>query len=152
MSPENQKIDQQKTSGSDQVSGDAKTSVTDASVPTGGSSQNVAPATKAIDSDSSKRKIKFPGIDQNQGRVMVRDIRHQAGEGDDQVTVTLTVTDNGGEASGRVWIIGEYVQRGTTGLMFMPSHQDLNLSADGKPQNPSVGQTFAMRSNTEKNS
>ncbi len=110
--------------------------------------QNSAAST--IISDPEKKKIKFPGIEQHQGRVMVRDIRHKMGEGEDQVSVTLTVTDGGAEASGRVWIIGEYIQRGTTGVMYMPSHQDLNLSSDGKPQNPAVGQTFSMRSNTEK--
>ncbi len=114
----------------------------------GGVVQNSAAAT--VISEPEKKKIKFPGIEQHQGRIMVRDIRHKMGEGEDQVSVTLTVTDGGSEASGRVWIIGEYVQRGTTGVMYMPSHQDLNLSADGKPQNPAVGQTFSMRSNTEK--
>jgi len=79
---------------------------------------------------SAKNKnIVFPGIEQKQDRVMVRAVRYKTGDSDDQITVTLTVTDDGGEVDGRVWIIGEYVQRGTTGVMFMPSHDDLNLTA-----------------------
>ncbi len=100
---------------------------------------------------SAKNKnIVFPGIEQKQDRVMVRAVRYKTGDSDDQITVTLTVNDDGGEVDGRVWIIGEYFQRGTTGVMFMPSHDDLNLTADGKPQNPNSGITFSMRFNTEK--
>lgn len=32
----------------------------------------------------------------------------------------------------------------------MPSHDDLTLTAEGKPQNPDTGLTFSMRFNTEK--
>lgn len=100
--------------------------------------------------NTAKAKLNFPGIDQREGRVMVRDVRNKSGQGEDQITVRLTVTDDSGEVSGLVWIIGEYMQHGTTGVMFMPSHEELKLSADGKPQNPKVGTAFLMRSNTEK--
>ena len=97
-----------------------------------------------------KAKTSFPGIDQREGRVMVRGVKHRPGQGEDFITVNLTVTDDSGEVSGLVWVIGEYIQRGTTGIMFMPSHNELNLSADGKPQNLKTGLTFAMKHNTDK--
>lgn len=111
---------------------------------------NVPVGTDTLAAANQKKAIKFPGIEQSQGRVMVRDVRHKGGEGEDQVSVTLTVTDDNGEIAGRVWVVGEYVQRGTTGVMYMPSSDDLSLSPDGKPQNPNSGQSFSMRFNTEK--
>ena len=92
----------------------------------------------------------FPGIDQKENILMVSDVHNKEGEGEDTITVTLSRTDGSGEISGDVWVIGEYVQRGTTGVMFMPSPNDLKLGSDGKPKNPKAGVPFQMRTMVEK--
>jgi hypothetical protein len=97
-----------------------------------------------------KPRPNFPGIDQKESVLMVSDVRHKEGEGEDTITVTLTRTDGNGEISGDVWVIGEYVQRGTTGVMFMPSHNELKLAPDGRPKNPKAGVPFQIRTTVEK--
>ena len=92
----------------------------------------------------------FPGIDQKENILMVSDVHNKEGEGEDTITVTLSRTDGSGEISGDVWVIGEYVQRGTTGVMFMPSPNDLKLGSDGKPKNPKAGVPFQLRTTVEK--
>jgi hypothetical protein len=104
-----------------------------------------APATP-----QEKPRPNFPGIDQRENVLMVSNVRHKEGEGEDTVTVTLTRTDESGEISGDVWVIGEYVQRGTNGVMFMPSHNDLKLGPDGKPKNPKAGVPFQLRTSVQK--
>ena len=42
-------------------------------------------------------------------------------------------------------MIGEYIQRGTTGIMFMPSHNELKLAADGTPKNAKTGIGYNLK-------
>ncbi len=113
----------------------------------GNNPQATAPAPAA---PPEKPRPNFPGIEQKEDILMVSNVRHKEGEGEDNITVTLTRTEGSGEISGDVWIIGEYVQRGTNGVMFMPSHNELKLGPDGKPKNPKAGMPFQLRGNVEK--
>jgi Pentapeptide repeats (8 copies) len=97
-----------------------------------------------------KKRPNFPGIIQAENRVMVSDVKHKGGEGEDLITVTLTQTDGIGEVSGKVWVIGEYIQRGTDGVMFMPSHNELKLAPDGTPKNPNSGMDYRLKTSVDR--
>ena len=109
---------------------------------------SVAPQAPAVPAE--KPVPNFPGIEQPVAALMVSDVRYKAGEGEDTITVAITQVDGQSEVEGNVWIIGEYVQRGTTGIMFMPSHNELKLAADGKPKFPNNGVKYQVRSVVEK--
>jgi hypothetical protein len=81
---------------------------------------------------------------------MVSDLKHTLGEGKDIINVTITATEPSKIFSGTMWVIGEYIQRGTTGTMFMPSHNDLNLNPEGKPGNPKSGTKYQVKTTFEK--
>jgi hypothetical protein len=91
-----------------------------------------------------KERPNFPGIIQSENGVMVSDVNYRAGEGEDSIIVTLTQVHGADKRSGKLWVIGEYVQRGTTGIMFMPSHKDLKLASDGTPSNPKIGTAYQL--------
>jgi hypothetical protein len=97
-----------------------------------------------------KEKPNFPGIEQTENEIMVSDVRHSVGEGEDHITVTLKRIEGSKEIDGMIWIIGEYVQRGTDGIMYMPSHNELKVAADGKPKFPVNGLKFQMTFGVEK--
>ena len=81
---------------------------------------------------------------------MVSAVRHKPGDGEDTITVSLARLEGQGEVNGLLWVIGEYIQRGTTGVMFMPSHNELKVAADGQPKFPRQGVKFQMRLAVEK--
>ena len=99
---------------------------------------------------ATKVKPSFPGIVQADDAIMVSDIRHKPGEGEDAITVALSRVEGQGDVDGVIWVIGEYVQRGTTGVMYMPSHNELKVAADGQPKFPHNGTKFQMRLAVEK--
>ena len=98
---------------------------------------------------SSKAPVKerpdFPGITQAENDVMVSDVNYKGGEGEDYIIVTLTQVHGAEKKSGKLWVIGEYVQRGTTGIMFMPSHKEMKLAPDGTPNNPKIGNAYQLK-------
>ncbi len=111
----------------------------------------VAHAPKSTKTDSGPAKPSFPGINQNSGEIMVSRVRYKPADSEDIVTVTLTRVEGQGDVDGTLWVIGEYVQRGTTGVMYMPSHPELKVGTDGQPKSPHVGVKFQMRIAVEKN-
>ena len=139
--------------------GSAKNSVPSAATPagTGGksdsgagaSSKTIAPSAPPAPAEPKPRP-NFPGIEQSENEIMVSEVRHKAGEGEDHITVTLTRIEGTKELEGVLWVIGEYIQRGTTGVMYMPSHNELKVAADGKPKFPNNGMKFQMRTGVEK--
>ncbi len=101
--------------------------------------------TPKSDVPTVKERPNFPGIVQVENGVMVSDVRYKGGEGADQIIVTLTQVEGNGKKSGKIWVIGEYIQRGTTGIMFMPSHNELKLAADGTPKNAKTGIGYDLK-------
>lgn len=91
-----------------------------------------------------QQSISFPGIKQGMSDVMLSQLRHTPGSGEDSFVATFQRIRGGAEFVGNVWIIGDYVQRGTTELMAMPSHAGINLSPDGAPKNPDGGVRFLL--------
>jgi hypothetical protein len=81
----------------------------------------------------------FKGIKQSNNDVMVSEIKYTPGDLEDGFVATFQSAGGAKGFDGTVWIIGDYVQRGTTGIMAMPSHSELNLAADGSPSNPKGG-------------
>lgn len=81
----------------------------------------------------------FKGIKQSNNDVMVSEIRYAPGDLEDGFVATFQSSNGSKGFDGNVWIIGDYVQRGTTGIMAMPSHSELKLAADGSPANPKGG-------------
>ncbi len=94
--------------------------------------------------EAPQQSISFPGIKQGMSDVMLAQLRHTPGNGEDSFSATFQRIRGGAEFVGNVWIIGDYVQRGTTELMAMPSHAGLNLSPDGAPKNPDAGVRFLL--------
>lgn len=94
--------------------------------------------------DVPLQSISFPGIKQGMSDVMLAQLKHTPGSGEDSFVATFQRIRGGAEFVGNVWIIGDYVQRGTTELMAMPSHAGLNLSPDGAPKNPDAGVRFLL--------
>ncbi len=92
-----------------------------------------------------KERPDFPGIMQAENDVMVSDVNYKGGEGEDYIIVTLTQVHGAEKKSGKLWVIGEYVQRGTTGIMFMPSHKEMKLAPDGTPNNPKIGDAYQLK-------
>ncbi len=97
-----------------------------------------------------KEKPNFPGITQAENKIMVSDVRYEGGEGQDQIIVTLTQVEGTEKKTGTLWVIAEYIQRGTTGTMYMPSHKELKLSPDGQPKNSKTGTAFALSTSVKK--
>lgn len=81
----------------------------------------------------------FKGIKQANNDVMVSEIKYSPGDSEDGFVATFQSGGGAKGFDGNVWIIGDYVQRGTTGIMAMPSHSELKLAADGSPANPKGG-------------
>lgn len=81
----------------------------------------------------------FPGIKQEVGDVMISNLKHTPGNAEDLFVVEFRRIKGRGNFHGNAWLIGDYVQRGTTEPMSMASHQDLGLAAEGTPRNPKVG-------------
>lgn len=81
----------------------------------------------------------FKGIKQSNNDVMVSEINYIPGDLEDGFVATFQSGGGAKDFDGNVWIIGDYVQRGTTGIMAMPSHSELKLAADGSPVNPKGG-------------
>jgi hypothetical protein len=98
--------------------------------------------------DVPQQNVSFPGIKQGMSDVMLAQLRHTAGNGEDSFIATFQRIRGGAEFFGNVWIIGDYVQRGTTELMAMPSHAGLSLSPDGAPKNPDAGVRFLLEGGT----
>ena len=98
--------------------------------------------------DAPQRNVSFPGIKQGMSDVMLAQLRHTPGNGEDSFSATFQRIRGGSEFVGNVWIIGDYVQRGTTELMAMPSHAGLSLSPDGAPKNPDAGVRFLLEGGT----
>ncbi len=112
--------------------------------------QGILPPEGSPNVPAQKMKPSFPGIDQPDDDIMVSDVRHKGGEGEDTITVALSRVEGHHEVEGVIWVIGEYIQRGTTGVMYMPSHNELKVAADGKPKFPNNGPKFQMRLGVEK--
>ncbi len=87
----------------------------------------------------------FKGIKQANNDVMVSEIKYAPGDSEDGFVATFQSGGGAKGFDGNVWIIGDYVQRGTTGIMAMPSHSELKLAADGSPANPKGGLRLTVR-------
>ena len=96
------------------------------------------------DQDAGKRSSSFPGIKQEIGDVMLAQLQHIPGSGEDTFVATFQRVRGSREFSGSAWLIADYVQRGTTELMAMPSHDELKLATDGTPRNLSAGVRFVI--------
>jgi len=90
---------------------------------------------------SSKQSMKpsYPGINQDNDDVMVASVRYLPGNDDDSFVVIFNRAHGSNILEGTAWVIAEYVQHGTTRVMAMPSHNELNLASDGTPKNPRAG-------------
>jgi hypothetical protein len=100
---------------------------------------------------SAKTNLRvFPGIQQKQGRIMVRDLKIQSMDESDEITVVLEKFQTKDLSSCRLWLIGEYVQRGTAGIMFVPSHEALEIASDGVPSQTKVGTKVIIGTVAEK--
>jgi len=88
--------------------------------------------------------VAFPGIKQEMGDVMLAQISHQPGSDEDSFVAIFQRVRGQGEFNGSVWIIADYVQRGTTEMMAMPSHADLHLTPQGAPKNPRTGARLVL--------
>lgn len=86
----------------------------------------------------------YKGIKQSNNDVMVSEIKYAPGDLEDGFVATFQSGGGAKGFGGNVWIIGDYVQRGTTGIMAMPSHSELKLAADGSPGNPKGGLRLAF--------
>lgn len=96
-----------------------------------------APSQGSITSPPAQRS--FKGIKQANNDVMVSEIKYDPGDSEDGFVATFQSGGGAKAFDGNVWIIGDYVQRGTTGIMAMPSHSELKIEADGSPANPKGG-------------
>jgi hypothetical protein len=76
-------------------------------------------------------------------------VHFKTGESADTVVVDLIQLRHNAANAGRIWVVGEYVQHGTTGFMFMPSHKDLRVTPEGKPLNPKAGLTYRFDSQAD---
>ena len=85
------------------------------------------------------RNISFPGIKQEKNPIMLSALDYIPGDEKDSFVATFKRVDQKHDGHATVWLIAEYVQRGTTGIMTMASHDGLKLNAAGVPQNSSVG-------------
>lgn len=94
---------------------------------------------KTKQGNSSPRAPAFPGIKQEVGDVMIANLKHIPGDSEDSFVVEFRRVKGQDDFHGNAWLIGDYVQRGTTEPMSMPSHADLGLASDGAPRNPKAG-------------
>lgn len=118
-------VDSSKSPNDQQSAADSKPEPTTSVRPEKGSAAKTAPA--------------FPGIKQEVGDVMISNLKHTPGHAEDSFVVEFRRVKGRGNFHGNAWLIGDYVQRGTTEPMSMASHADLGLAADGTPRNPKVG-------------
>ena len=138
------------TSSSDSPVGSKVTS-SEASTSPAASGVSGSPEVVATEVKKSKRAVGFKGVTQVENSVMVSAVHFKTGESADTVTVDLIHLGRNAANSGRIWVVGEYVQHGTRGFMFMPSHKDLRLTPEGKPLNPKAGLTYRFDSQADLN-
>lgn len=108
-----------------------------------------SPAVITTEVKKSKRAVGFKGVTQAENSVMVSAVNFKTGESADTVTVDLIHLGRNAAISGRIWVVGEYVQHGTRGFMYMPSHKDLRITPEGRPQNPKAGLTYRFDSQAD---
>lgn len=125
--------------------------VTSSKAPTSPAASGVSdsPAVVAAEFKKSKNAVGFKGVTQVENSVMVSAVHFKTGESADTVTVDLIQLGRNTANAGRVWVVGEYVQHGTTGYLLMPSHKDLRINPDGKALNPKAGLTYSFDSRAD---
>lgn len=101
----------------------------------------VADTAAAITSQGSvSKKISFPGIKQDGNFLMLAALDYIPGDDEDSFVATFKrVEQEYDRDEVTVWLIADYVQRGTTQIMAIPSHPGLKLNPAGAPQNTAAG-------------
>lgn len=132
-SPESASINANSSMGKDLI--DNRQEGVTTSPPANNSTVDAQPPTAKTPSQGTS----FPGIKQEMSDVMLAQLSHQPGNGEDSFVAIFQRIRGQGEFNGNAWIIADYVQRGTTEMMAMPSHADLHLTPDGAPKNPRTG-------------
>ena len=125
--------------------------VTSSEASTSPAASGVSGSPEVVTTEVKKRKsaVGFKGVTQVENSVMVSAVHFKTGESADTVTVDLIQLGRNAANAGRIWVVGEYVQHGTTGFMFMPSHKDLRITPEGKPLNPKAGLTYSFDSQAD---
>lgn len=89
---------------------------------------------------SVSKKISFPGIKQDGNFLMLAALDYIPGNDEDTFVATFKRLEQGYDRDEiLVWLIADYVQRGTTQIMAIPSHAGLKLNPAGAPQNTAAG-------------